>query len=411
MAIKSYSAFREPSPYEQESRRAEQQRRLAEMLQQQSMAEEDPYTFQGIRAMPSPAAALAKMLSAYGAKKASEKAEEAKAKAEQSGRSELADYIESFEPAKQTVNMGELAALEMPTPMVQDGRISYAAPSVVNAPNQRMIAPSIDQPITAEVGGPLTAAQKRARALEGLRSGNPLVQQFATAQYEKTLEKPEEEEFYAPTETAHGLVQFGKRGGVRKTEVKAPAKTEAEMTEYQREMLGLRKRDVALREARAATGRGLSPTVQKEIFDTDENILAVETGLDLLDQALKLSPVAYEGVGASQRATAATMLPDALEPGGTKETLEFDLLLKQQVLPQLKSIFGAAPTEGERAILLELQGSSSLPKKTRESVLKRAKDAARRRLDFNKNKAQQLREGSYFTEQPAAALPDGFELE
>jgi len=81
MAIKSYSAFREPSPYEQESRRAEQQRRLAEMLQQQSMAEEDPYTFQGIRAMPSPAAALAKMLSAYGAKKATKAAEEAESKA------------------------------------------------------------------------------------------------------------------------------------------------------------------------------------------------------------------------------------------------------------------------------------------------------------------------------------------
>jgi hypothetical protein len=36
---------------------------------------------------------------------------------------------------------------------------------------------------------------------------------------------------------------------------------------------------------------------------------------------------------------------------------------------------------------------------------------ANQRLQFNKQKAQKLREGSYFTEQPAATLPDGFELE
>lgn len=155
----------------------------------------------------------------------------------------------------------------------------------------------------------------------------------------------------------------------------------------------------------------MSATAQRELFDADENVIATEAGINMLDQAIKLSPIAYEGVGASERAYTATLLPDSLEPKGTKETLEFDLLLKQQVLPQLKSIFGAAPTEGERAILLELQGSSSLPKSTREAVLKRARQMAVQRLQFNKEKAQKLRSGSYFTEQPAVMPPDGFELE
>ena len=176
-------------------------------------------------------------------------------------------------------------------------------------------------------------------------------------------------------------------------------------------MVRLRERDIALRERMTGANRPMSATAQRELFDADENVLATESGINMLDQAIRLSPVAYEGVGASQRATAATILPDSFEPEGTKETLEFDLLLKQQVLPQLKSIFGSAPTEGERAILLELQGSSSLPKATREAVLKRARQMANQRLQFNKQKAQKLREGSYFTEQPAATLPDGFELE
>jgi hypothetical protein len=80
MAIKTYQAFTPPSPYEQERRKAEQMRRYAELLQEQAMAEDEPYTYQGIRAMPSPAAALGKLLKAYGAKKASEKADEAEAR-------------------------------------------------------------------------------------------------------------------------------------------------------------------------------------------------------------------------------------------------------------------------------------------------------------------------------------------
>lgn len=80
MAIKTYEAFRAPSPYEQERLRAERQRRYAELLEQQAMEPEGEFTYQGIRAMPSPAAALGKLLSAYQSKKAREKAEEAEAR-------------------------------------------------------------------------------------------------------------------------------------------------------------------------------------------------------------------------------------------------------------------------------------------------------------------------------------------
>ena len=383
MAIKTYEAFKAPSPYEQERLRAERQRRYAELLEQQAMEPEGEFTYQGIRAMPSPAAALGKLLSAYQGKKAREKAEEAEAR--KTGMEEQA--------AGQI--MGRLMG----------GRPMTDANTIPDESGLAEVA------IESQYRASPEDAMQRAMTPQGVGAvrGNPML----AAALQRSMETPSPEEFGTePFVSAEGeYVLPGKRGTLKKTGIKAPAEKPAEMTPYQREMLRLRERDIDLRERMTGAGRPMSATAQRELFDADENVLATESGINMLDQAIKLSPVAYEGVGASQRATAATMLPDALEPKGTKETLEFDLLLKQQVLPQLKSIFGSAPTEGERAILLELQGSSSLPKATREAVLKRARQMANQRLQFNKQKAQKLREGSYFTEQPAATLPDGFELE
>ena len=383
MAIKTYEAFKAPSPYEQERLRAERQRRYAELLEQQAMEPEGEFTYQGIRAMPSPAAALGKLLSAYQGKKAREKAEEAEAR---------------------KTGMEEQAAEQIM------GRLMGGRPmtDVNTIPDESGLA---EVAIESQYRASPEDAMRKAMTPQGVGAvrGNPML----AAALQRSMEAPSPEEFGTePFVSAEGeYVLPGKRGTLKKTGINAPVEKTAEMTPYQREMVRLRERDIALRERMTGANRPMSATAQRELFDADENVLATESGINMLDQAIKLSPVAYEGVGASQRATAATMLPDAFEPKGTKETLEFDLLLKQQVLPQLKSIFGSAPTEGERAILLELQGSSSLPKATREAVLKRARQMANQRLQFNKQKAQKLREGSYFTEQPAATLPDGFELE
>ena len=386
MAIKTYEAFRAPSPYEQERLRAERQRRYAELLEQQAMEPESEFTYQGIRAMPSPAAALGKLLSAYQGKKAREKAEEAEAR--KTGMEE--------EASRQIMNrlIGGRPVTDANTTPDEFGLAEIATEAKY----------TVSPELTAE-------AMRMAMTPQGVGAmrGNPML----AAALQRSMETPAPEEFGTePFVSAEGeYVLPGKRGTLKKTGINAPVEKTAEMTPYQREMVRLRERDIALRERMTGANRPMSATAQRELFDADENVLATESGINMLDQAIRLSPVAYEGVGASQRATAATMLPDAFEPKGTKETLEFDLLLKQQALPQLKSIFGSAPTEGERAILLELQGSSSLPRATREAVLKRARQMANQRLQFNKQKAQKLREGSYFTEQPAATLPDGFELE
>jgi hypothetical protein len=148
-------------------------------------------------AAPIPKAApLVKALQGFMTARAGRQAEEAKAAAEKAGRTEAVDYIRSFEPEQRNVNMAQLTAMEAPMPMVEDGRVSYAPPSAIAAPNQRLMPvmgadnqPDFSQPMQMQVGGPLTIAQKRARALEGLESTNPMVQQFAMSQYEATAPK------------------------------------------------------------------------------------------------------------------------------------------------------------------------------------------------------------------------------
>ena len=185
------STFRAPSEYERQMEEARRRAMLAEALAQQQ------YEPMEGNAAPIPKAApLVKALQSFMTARAGRQAEEAKAAAEKAGRTEAVDYIRSFEPEQRNVNMAELAAMEAPMPMVDGGRVSYAPPSAVAAPNQRLMPvmgadnqPDFSQPMQMQVGGPLTIAQKRARALEGLESTNPMVQQFAMSQYEATAPK------------------------------------------------------------------------------------------------------------------------------------------------------------------------------------------------------------------------------
>ena len=166
MAIKSYEAFKPPSPYEQERRRAEQQRRYAELLQQQALAEEEPFTYQGIRAMPSPLTALTKMLQAYGSKKALEKAEEAEQKAAEADiagaerlRQELAPQARVAAPTNTEI----AASVGMPQ-VGAEGDVTYGAPQ--------------QAPMRTEMVGP-TAKERQNIFANYAATGTPTAQRLA----------------------------------------------------------------------------------------------------------------------------------------------------------------------------------------------------------------------------------------
>ena len=141
----------------------------------------------------------------------------------------------------------------------------------------------------------------------------------------------------------------------------------------------------------------LSPTQEKELFEADDNVQSGISALGTLEKALSLSGTAYEGGTADLKAWAARNTPFFNDEKGAATT-QLDAMVKDQALSQLKSIFGAAPTEGERKLLLDIQGATTMSKAEREALLSRAADMTQRRVEFNRAKAGALRGGTYLKE-------------
>jgi hypothetical protein len=142
-------------------------------------------------------------------------------------------------------------------------------------------------------------------------------------------------------------------------------------------------------------GRNLSAAEQKELFEAEDIVTASKGVLLSLGRAKELSPKAYEGFGAGARRTVARNIPGVKESEGVTASTELETLIGENALSQLKAIFGGAPTEGERKILLDLQGSLSMSDKERQAIYDRAMAAAARRLKSNQEKMDRIRKGSY----------------
>jgi hypothetical protein len=136
----------------------------------------------------------------------------------------------------------------------------------------------------------------------------------------------------------------------------------------------------------------LTATDKKAILEADEKVLAGQTVIGNLKQAIDLSAKAYEGPTAGLRGT----VTGNLGSDAGKATMEFNNLVTTNSLASLKSIFGGNPTEGERKILLDIQGSANMPHDVRVKVLERAIKAAERHLDFDSKRATELRGGDYY---------------
>jgi hypothetical protein len=141
-------------------------------------------------------------------------------------------------------------------------------------------------------------------------------------------------------------------------------------------------------------GNALSATAQKEVFEADDAVLAGSSALDSLNQALAINDAAYSGPTALLRAQGMSMVQSTPEADAT---INFNNIIQEQALTSMKSIFGGNPTEGERAILLDLQASVQKTPKQRKDIIDRAKAAAERRIKFNQDKANRLREGTYMS--------------
>mgnify|MGYP001565495578 CR=1 FL=1 len=159
-----------------------------------------------------------------------------------------------------------------------------------------------------------------------------------------------------------------------------------------------------------ASGRGtgkMSAAAQKELIQTDEELQGGQAALGLFTQAKAINDKAMGFTGAGAVASAGSLLPEFMRPSMVDATQNLDNMLQSAALPQLKSIFGGMPTEGERKILLDVQGSSSKPPAVRKEIFDRAEKAIQARMKFAAEKAKALRAGTYFKEDGAPATVFG----
>jgi hypothetical protein len=152
--------------------------------------------------------------------------------------------------------------------------------------------------------------------------------------------------------------------------------------------------------------RKLSSAEQKEYFDTIDLKNSGEAAINALTKAkdiLTSSPEGsepYTGFAAETRAAAAR-IPVIGGVVADKErgaaTTEYKTLVTEQALNSLKAIFGGMPTEGERAILMQMQALPTYTPQEQQRIIDNAIEAASTRLSFNSDKANTILTGQYST--------------
>jgi len=162
---------------------------------------------------------------------------------------------------------------------------------------------------------------------------------------------------------------------------------------------------------KALTGEGkgltLSPTEQKELFEAEDQVNAGKTVIINLQKARDINSKAYSGFGAGARRTMARNIPGVSGSEGVTATTELETLVLTNGLDQLKATFGGNPTEGERAILLQIQGSLSMGVEERDKLWESAMKMAARRVRTGDAKMKKLQSGAYSRIQPDEAKAAG----
>ena len=374
----SYIKNVQTGPYAGDEREIARKQKMAELLQAQSL-EAPPMPSQGAL---SPLHILAKGLQAYKGKQAQTEAD--------TKATELGQRQQSERSAALAAALRQGMGAEAPAPEMGGGPAMPANP----AQGMATLAQSGD-PTTMSMGmGPLQAMQAQQkqqqdqqfresqansqRQFQEQQAGANRQQQEAMARLTASLKTPPQQPQQRQQQiiqTEQGPMILGEDGQVRPitgpggAQVRPPARQGGPMT----------------------------ATAQKELIETEEQIQGGQAAIDLFKQARSINDKAMGFTGAGALASAGSILPSALRPATVEATQELDNILQTAALPQLKAIFGGMPTEGERKILLDVQGSSSKPPSVRKGIFDRAERAIQQRIKFAGEKAKRLREGTYFT--------------
>ncbi len=154
--------------------------------------------------------------------------------------------------------------------------------------------------------------------------------------------------------------------------------------------------------------RKLSPTEIALVDEKTKSLTAGKESLISLNRALELNPLALEGSLTGFRKSVGAFFSS--DDPAYVATEDLDKTITGSALSQMKSVFGANPTEGERKILLELQGSSNQPRAVRERIFRNAMEAVQRRIESEAKTLADVRSGSFGRVQSATPSGGGTRL-
>ena len=143
----------------------------------------------------------------------------------------------------------------------------------------------------------------------------------------------------------------------------------------------------------------LSPAELKLKTDAEDLIASSKQSLADLKRAYTLNPNSLAGGWLDKGQQFLSEAAGSKDPT-IVNTRILNNLLGSQGLAKLKATFGGAPTEGERAILMELEGIGAKTKEERGDIIKRTYKVLQDRVAREQNRLDQVTSGSYRTTTP-----------
>lgn len=168
------------------------------------------------------------------------------------------------------------------------------------------------------------------------------------------------------------------------------------------ENLSLAKQGLAFKQEQA--NRLTSPELKLKT-DTSDAIMNLDQAMSNIGKAYNLNPNTFDN---SITDKAQRLLLENTSPNNPKvqSTRLLENLLSEGALSQLKSTFGGNPTEGERAILLGIQGIGAKSIPERDEILKSTRMALQNKRKLLSNRLNELNQGAYRTTAPVNDIPE-----
>jgi hypothetical protein len=165
-------------------------------------------------------------------------------------------------------------------------------------------------------------------------------------------------------------------------------------------VLGVMDMFDAAKEKAKADAAKLSPPELKLKSETEDLLASTDQALKNLKRAYALNPNTFDSsvIDVAQR--------KILEAAGSKDpkviaTRELENLLSKGAIEKLRASFGGSPTEGERKILLSLEGLESKSIEERKQIMINAYEALQTTQARHKARLKDITSGVYRTATPA----------